>query len=79
MTTRDGANVVQTAQFSRTAALSSDLPDTFWLHMTDLTLTSPNDSWLHLKVDATARIQGTGTLGSVIKARRALVARSCAS
>ena len=76
MTTRDGESVVQTSSFSRTAPLSSDLPDTFWMHMTDLTLTSPTDSWVHLNVEATARIQGTGTLGSVVKARR-IVLRTC--
>ena len=70
MTTRDGESVVLTGQASRTFELSSALSDQAWAQMKHLTLTSPTDSWVRLNVEATARFNGTGTLGSVVKARR---------
>jgi hypothetical protein len=71
MTTRDGVTVVQTAPFTRPEAISSELPDAQWSSLTQLSVSSPDDSWVRLNVLGTARLQGTGVYGSVIKARAA--------
>ena len=75
LTTRDGDTVVQTVPFSATMQASSAMPDDFWQGLTHLTLVAPNDTWLRMAVQATARIQGPGAEGSVIKARACV--RAC--
>ena len=72
MTLRDGNTVVQTAPFTVSRPASSANDDAFWQGLTYLTLTSTTGSWVQLGVQATARIQGTGTGGSVIKIESSL-------
>jgi hypothetical protein len=70
LTTRDGVTVVQTAPFTRPAALSSQLADEEWSSLTQMSVSSATDnSWVRLNVLGTARLQGTGVYGSIIKAR----------
>ena len=72
MMTRDGTQVVQTGAARQTLSqASSSWDDSFWQELTHMSLVSSaaagGDSWVRLGVVGTARIQGTGSLGSVIQ------------
>jgi hypothetical protein len=71
MTTKDGSSVVHTGLYTVTQEASSQLDDSVWQSLTHFSIESPTNSWLRLAVLSTARIQGPGTYGSVIQARRA--------
>jgi hypothetical protein len=71
MMTRDGL-IVQTQAALETQDTSSALPDTVWQRLKYFNLEGSNNSWLQLDVLSTARVYGTGSLGSIVRVRRAL-------
>jgi hypothetical protein len=77
MMTKDGSRVVQTAVAAETLGqASSALSDAYWQELTHLGFLSSGangeDTWVRLNVVGTARIQGTGTLGSVVQVMTSL-------
>ena len=74
MMTKDGSRVVQTAVAAETLGqASSALSDSYWQELTHLGFMSTGangaDTWVRLNVVGAARIQGTGSLGSVVQVR----------
>ena len=77
MMTKDGSRVVQTAVAAETLGqASSALSDAYWQELTHLGFLSSGangeDTWVRLNVVGTARVQGTGTLGSVVQVMTSL-------
>ena len=72
MMTKDGSRVVQTAVAAETLGqASSALSDAYWQELTHLGFMSTGaageETWIRLNVVGAARIQGTGSLGSVVQ------------
>lgn len=67
LTTVDGKQVIQTASFAQSSTVSSALPDEAFQQLRLMTVTSPSGSWVQLTVLGSARIQGAGQFGSVIR------------
>ena len=67
LTTVDGTQVIQTASFAMSSSVSSALPDQAFKQLKLLEISAPSGSWVQLTVLGTARIQGAGTFGSVVK------------
>ena len=67
LTTVDGTQVIQTASFAQSSTMSSALPDDAFQQLKLMTVNAPSGSWVQLFVLGTARIQGSGQLGSVVR------------
>ena len=59
---------MQTQAALETQDTSSALPDTVWQRLKYFNLEGSNNSWLQLDVLSTARVYGTGSLGSLHRA-----------